>query len=121
MPSLNRVQLIGYLGREPDTRVTQSGKKVCHFRLAVTRRGSDEPDWFRIQAWGKLGEVCQQYLAKGRLVFIEGDLHTDRWLDEKHETQYRTYVIARGMQMLDRKPDEEEVAAESEAEEPAGA
>jgi single-strand DNA-binding protein len=117
MPALNRVQLIGYLGRDPETRVTPTGKKVCHFTLAVHRRGSDEPDWFQIQAWGKLGEVCQQYLGKGRLIFAEGRLHTDRWTDDKGEPQYRTYVVARQMQMLDRKAGEQEVVAEGEAEE----
>ncbi len=118
MPALNRVQLIGYLGRDPETRFTPTGKKVCHFPVAVNRRGSEEPDWFQIQAWGKLGEICQQYLTKGRLVLIEGRLQTDRWQDDKGETQYRTHVVARQMQMLDRKPGEQEVVAEGETEEP---
>ncbi len=118
MPALNRVQLIGYLGRDPETRFTPTGKKVCHFPVAVNRRGSEEPDWFQIQAWGKLGEICQQYLTKGRLVLIEGRLQTDRWQDDKGETQYRTHVVAWQMQMLDRKPGEQEVVAEGETEEP---
>jgi single-strand DNA-binding protein len=118
MAALNRVQLIGYLGRDPETRTTPTGKKVCQFTLAVSRRGSDQPDWFRIEAWGKLGEVCQQYLGKGKLIFVEGRLHTDRWTDDKGETQFRTHIVARGMQMLDRKPGEQEVVAEAEAEEP---
>src|SRR4030067_2622560 len=79
MPALNRVQLIGYLGREPETRFTPSGSKGANFSLAVTRRwrsAEGEPkertDWFNIDAWGKLGEVCQQYLHKGSLVYLEG-------------------------------------------------
>ncbi len=117
MPALNRVELIGYLGRDPETRFTPTGKKVCSFAVAVNRRGSEEPDWFQIQAWGKLGEVCQQYLSKGRLIFAEGRLQTDRWTDDKGEPHFRTVVIARHMQMLDRKPGEQEVTAEGEAEE----
>jgi len=114
MPALNKVQLIGYLGKDPETRFTPTGKKVCHFTLAVNRRGSEEPDWFNIEAWERLAEVCQQYLAKGRLVYIEGRLQTDRWTDDKNEIHFRTQVIARQMQMLDRKPGEQEVAAEGE-------
>jgi single-strand DNA-binding protein len=115
MPALNNVQLIGRLGKDPETRFTPTGKKVCHFSLAVNRRGSEEADWFQIEAWERLGEVCQQYLGKGRLVFVEGRLQTDRWNDDKGETHYRTKVVARQMQMLDRKPDEQEVTAEGEA------
>ena len=110
MPALNRVQLMGYLGKDPETRFTPTGKKVCHFTLAVNRRGASEPDWFTIEAWEKLGEICQQYLGKGRLVLIEGRLKTEKWNDDKGETHYRTVVVARQMQMLDRKPDEPEAA-----------
>ncbi len=115
MPALNNVQLIGRLGKDPETRFTPNGKKVCHFTFAVSRRNSDEADWFLVEAWERLGEVCQQYLAKGRLVYIGGRLQTDRWNDDKGETHYRTKVVARQMQMLDRKPDEQEVTAEGEA------
>jgi single-strand DNA-binding protein len=119
MPALNRVELIGHLGRDPETRFTPTGKTVCHFTVAVNRRKAQEPDWFQIQAWGKLGEVCQQYLTKGRLVYVSGRLQTDRWADDKGETQYRTHVVASQMQMLDRKPDEQEIMAEGEETEPA--
>ena len=113
MPALNRVQLIGNLGKDPETRYTPTGVKVCSFSLAVNRRwkGRDgavkeATDWFNIEAWGKLGEICQQYLHKGSLAFIEGRLQTDRY-DHEGETRYFTKVIARTMQMLDRKPEEE--------------
>ncbi len=119
MPALNNVQLIGRLGKDPETRFTPTGKKVCHFTLAVNRtwrtgEGAEKEatDWFNIEAWGRLGEVCQQYLAKGRLVYIEGRLKTERYTDEKGETRYYTQVVARQMQMLDRKPDEQDVAVE---------
>ena len=121
MPALNNVQLIGNLGKDPETRFTPTGKKVCHFTLAVNRtwrtgEGAEKEatDWFNIEAWGRLGEVCQQYLAKGRLIYLEGRLKTDRYTDEKGETRYYTQVVTRQMQMLDRKADEQDVAAEGE-------
>ena len=114
MPSLNRVQLIGRLGRDPETRFTPKGTKVCQFSIAVDRhwRGAEgeakeRTDWFTIEAWGRLGEICQEYLGKGRLVYIEGRLQTDQY-DKEGEKHYRTKVVASTMQMLDRKPEEEE-------------
>jgi single-strand DNA-binding protein len=113
MPALNRVQLIGNLGKDPEIRFTPSGSKVSTFSMAVNRswKGRDgtvkkATDWFNIEAWGSLGEICQQYLHKGSLVFIEGRLQTDRY-EHEGETRYFTKVIARTMQMLDRKPEEE--------------
>ena len=121
MPALNQVQLIGHLGKDPETRFTPTGKKVCHFTVAVNRtwrscegEEKEATDWFNIEAWGRLGEICQQYLTKGRLVYVAGRLKTDRWTDDKGETHYRTQVVARQMQMLDRKPDEQDVTAEGE-------
>ncbi|HEY5671577.1 MAG TPA: single-stranded DNA-binding protein [Anaerolineales bacterium] len=120
MPTLNRVQLIGRLGRDPEVRHTPSGKKVTSFSLAVDRRWrssegeiKDATDWFQIVAWGRLGEICSQYLSKGRLVYIEGRLQTDRY-EHQGETRYFTRVIAAQMQMLDRKPEEEEDVLEED-------
>ncbi|MDI6693520.1 MAG: single-stranded DNA-binding protein [Anaerolineales bacterium] len=114
MPSLNRVQLIGRLGRDPETRYTPKGAKVCQFSVAVDRRwrgaegeAKERTDWFNVEAWGRLGEVCQEYLSKGRLVFIEGRLQTDQY-EQGGEKRYFTKVVASTMQMLDRKPEEEE-------------
>ena len=115
MPALNRVQLIGNLGRDPETRYTPSGKKVCNFSLAVNRRFKssegeikESTDWFNLEAWGRLGEFCQEYLSKGRLVYVEGRLHTDRY-EQGGETRFFTKVIISNMQMLDRKQEEEPV------------
>ena len=115
MPALNRVQLIGNLGRDPETRYTPSGKKVCNFSLAVNRRFKssegeikESTDWFNLEAWGRLGEFCQEYLSKGRLVYVEGRLHTDRY-EQGGETRYFTKVVISNMQILDRKPEEEPV------------
>jgi single-strand DNA-binding protein len=117
MPSLNRIQLIGRLGKDPESRSTPTGKKVAHFSLAVSQRwksaegeNKESTEWVNVEAWGRLGEVCQQYLHKGSLVFIEGRLKTDKYEDKSGETKYYTKVVALSMQMLDRKPEEEPVA-----------
>ena len=121
MPALNRVQLIGRLGKDPEARFTPTGKQVTHFSLAVSNRWKNAEgetkeytEWVNIEAWGRLGEICQQYLHKGSLAYIEGRLKTDR-VEDKGETKYYTKVVALGLQMLDRKPTEEPVAAVEEA------
>lgn len=123
MPGLNRVELIGRLGREPETRYTPTGKKVCHFTLAVDRRWrssegelKETTDWFNVEAWGRLGEICQDYLGKGRLVYLEGRLQTDRY-EQDDDVKYFTKVVLQNMQMLDRKPGEEEALLPDESEE----
>jgi single-strand DNA-binding protein len=116
MPALNRVQLIGRLGKDPESRATATGKKVTQFSLAVSDRWKstegetkEHTEWVNIEAWGRLGEICQQYLRKGKLVFLEGRLRTDKFDDKSGETKYFTKVVALSMQMLDRKPEEEPV------------
>jgi single-strand DNA-binding protein len=121
MPSLNRVQLIGRLGKDPDSRFTPTGKKVVSFSMAVGQRwkGADgsvkeQTEWVNIEAWGRIGDICQQYLHKGSLVFVEGRLKTERY-EEKGETKYFTKVVLASMQMLEKKAEEEdepEVAGE---------
>ena len=123
MPGLNKVQLIGNLGRDPESRTTPNGKKLSQFTLAVTRRwksageNKEATDWFNVEAWGRLGEISQQYLKKGSLVYIEGRLQTDRYEDKGGETKYFTKVVASIMQFLDRKPAEEPVEEMGTAEE----
>ena len=112
MPALNRVQLIGNLGKDPETRFTPTGKKVAHFSLAVNRRWKsagetkEYTEWINVEAWGRLGEVIQEYLKKGSLVYIEGRLKTDKY-EDKGETKYYTKVVAQSLEFLDRKPAEE--------------
>ncbi|HZM22318.1 MAG TPA: single-stranded DNA-binding protein [Anaerolineales bacterium] len=128
MPALNRVQLIGRLGKDPEGRFIPTGKQVTHFSLAVTNRWKSKDgetkeytEWINIEAWGRLGEVCQEYLKKGSLVYLEGRLKTDKYEDQG-ENKYYSKVVALQMQMLDRKPTEglmvtiEEDPAEYEAE-----
>ena len=115
MPALNRVQLIGRLGKDPESKFTPTGKKVTHFSVAISNRwkskegeAKEYTEWVNIEAWGRLGEVCNEYLKKGSLVFVEGRLKTDRY-EEKGETRFYTKVVCLAMQMLDRKPNEEPV------------
>jgi len=112
MASLNRVQLIGRLGKEPETRITSKGTKVCSFSLAVDRRwkGEDgvyqhETDWFNVENWGTLADYCQKHFHKGQLVFLEGRLKTDRY-ESQGETRYFTKVVVRNAQSLENHSEE---------------
>lgn len=116
MPALNHVQLIGNLGKDPEARFTANGKKYAAFSVAVNRswksadgKKMEATDWFLINAWGKLGEICLSYLKKGRLVYIDGQLRSEKWEDKDGgETHSRTLIVAQTMQILDRKPNEPE-------------
>jgi len=121
MPALNRVQLIGRLGKDPETRFTPTGKNVTSFSLAVSQRrkvggeSKEFTEWVNIEAWGRLAEVCQKYLKKGSLAYLEGRLKTEKY-EDKGETKYFTKVVALTLQFLDKKPAEEpEPAVEEEA------
>ena len=87
---LNKVQIIGHLGKEPEMRYTPSGKPVTTFTVAVSRSWNtldgerhNETEWFNVVAWGNLAEICNQYLTKGQQVYIEGRLQTRGWEDEQ--------------------------------------
>ena len=115
MPALNRVQLIGRLGKDPEGKFTPTGKQVTRFSLAVTTRWKTQEgetkeytEWINIEAWGRLGQVCQEYLKKGSLVYLDGRLKTDRYEDQG-ENKYYSKVVALQMQMLDRKPTEDPI------------
>ena len=122
MPALNRVQLIGRLGKDPESRYTPTGKKVSHFSLAVSQRwkvggeNKEYTEWVNIEAWGRLGEVCQEYLKKGSLIYLEGRLKTDKYEDKEGEMKYYTKVVALSLQFLDkREKDEPVMTVEEEA------
>jgi single-strand DNA-binding protein len=121
MAALNRVQLIGRLGRDPETRFTPTGKKVAHFSLAVSNRWrtkegemNESTEWVNIEAWERLGEVCQEFLKKGSLVYLEGRLKTDKY-EENGEPRYFTKVVVSALEFLDRKPTEDSVLMDREA------
>ncbi len=116
MPALNRVQLIGRLGKDPESKYTPTGKRVTHFSLAVSQQWKangetkEYTEWVNVEAWGRLGEVCQEYLKKGSLVFVEGRLKTDKYEDkDKGEVKFYTKVVALALQFLDKKPTDEPV------------
>ncbi len=109
MVSLNKVMLIGNLGSEPEMRFTPNGNPVTTFRVATNRSYStpdgerkEETEWFTVVAWGKLAEQCNQFLAKGKLVYAEGRLHTRSWEGQDGQKRYRTEVIANRVTFLDR-------------------
>ena len=113
MPALNRVQLIGYLGRDPESKYTPTGKRVTDFPIAITQRWKSEngetrenTEWVQIEAWGRLAENCHEYLGKGSLAYVEGRLKTDRYEDQEGETRYFTKVVARTVQFLSDNRDE---------------
>ena len=108
--SLNKVMLIGNVGRDPEMRYIQSGDAVTSFSVATNRRwtGADgqpheETEWHNIVAWRKLAEQCNEYLSKGRKVYIEGRLQT-RSYDKDGVKHFRTEIIADTMLMLDQRP-----------------
>ncbi|TLU87696.1 MAG: single-stranded DNA-binding protein [Chlorobium sp.] len=105
---LNKVMLIGHLGNDPELRTTSSGQSVANFTLATNENFKDSngnlqerTEWHRIITWGKLAEICNQYLKKGRQVYIEGRLQTRSWDDAKSgEKKYTTEIVCSDMQML---------------------
>jgi len=113
--SVNKVILVGRLGKDPELRSIPSGTSVAKFSLATDDRFTDKngdkqerTEWHNIVVWGKLAEICGQYLRKGRLVYIEGSIRTDSWDDkETGVKKYRTEIIANTMQMLEKKSDED--------------
>ena len=120
MRGINKVILIGNLGRDPELRYTASGQAVANFTIATTEsrtnKGGDRQDfteWHRIVAWGRLAEICGEYLSKGRMVYIEGTLRTRSWEDKEGRKRWTTEVLARNMQMLGPSGDKEESTAEA--------
>lgn len=110
MAGLNKMQLIGYLGRDPEVRTTQGGTTVATLNVAATRKWRDregnlveETEWVRVVVWGKMGESAGQYLRKGSMVYIEGRLQTRPWEDKDGVKRWNTDVVAEALQFLDRK------------------
>ncbi len=109
--SLNRVQLIGNLTRDPELRYTPQGTAVCTFGLATNRQWvtdagekKEEVEYHRIVAWNKLAELCAQLLSKGRKVFVEGRLQTRRWTGQDGQERIATEIVISDMIVLDSKP-----------------
>jgi len=115
MRSVNKVMLIGNLTRDVELRHTKEGTAVASFGLATNRNWTqesgekrEETDFHRIVAWGKLAELCEKYLKKGRKVYVEGRLHSHSWTDNEGAQKAVTEIIIDDMVMLDSKPQEKE-------------
>ncbi len=105
--SVNKVILVGRLGQNPEVKYTPSGAAVANFSVATNESWVDKAgqkqertEWHRIVVWGKVAELCQQYLAKGRQAYIEGRLQTRQWQDKDGQTKYTTEVQAQTVQFL---------------------
>jgi single-strand DNA-binding protein len=108
---INKAMIVGWLGADPESKFTQGGKMVTTFRVATDRHWKDsdgqsvkETEWHTIVVWERLAELCQQYLQKGSLVFVEGRLQTRSWDDKEHEgvKHYRTEIVGSEIKFLDR-------------------
>lgn len=105
---INKVILIGNLGADPEVRFTPSGQAVANFRIATSESWTDKSsgqkqertEWHRIVVWGKLAELCGEYLKKGRQCYVEGRLQTREWTDKEGKKNYTTEVVAQTVQFL---------------------
>ena len=109
---LNKVMIIGRLGRDPEMRYTPSGRPVTTFTIATSRSWNTsegerrtETEWFNIVAWGSLAEICKQYLNKGQQVYVEGRLQTRQWEDSEGVKHSSTEIVANEMIMLGERRD----------------
>lgn len=105
--SVNKVILLGRLGQDPELKYTPGGAAVCNFSLATTESWTDKSgqkqektEWHRIVVWGKLAELCNQYLGKGRQAFVEGRLQTRSWDDKDGSKRYTTEIMASTVQFI---------------------
>jgi single-strand DNA-binding protein len=126
--SVNKVILVGRLGRDPETRYTSSGQAVCNFTLATDESFKDRSgerqkrtEWHRIVLWAKLAEIAQQYLKKGTLVYIEGRIQSRQWDDRDGNKRTTVEIVGNVMRMLSTRAETAAAAAGTGASAPAGA
>ena len=107
MASVNKVILVGNLGRDPELRYTQQGQAVANFTLATNENWTsksgereERTEWHRVVAWGRTAELCAEYLAKGRTVYVEGRLQTREWEDREGQKRRTTEIVAQTVQFL---------------------
>ena len=105
--SVNKVMILGRLGCDPEFKFTPSGTAVCNFTMATSEKWTDKSgqkqektEWHRIVVWGKVAELCNQYLEKGRQAFVEGSLETRSWEDKQGNKRYTTEINARSVQFI---------------------
>lgn len=104
---VNKSIILGTLGQDPEVKYTTSGEAVCNMSVATTERWTDKSgnrqektEWHRVVAWGKLGELCGEYLSKGRQVYLEGKLQTRQWEDKQGQNRYTTEINASTVQFI---------------------
>lgn len=107
MAGINKVIIVGNLGKDPELRHTPTGQAVCNFSVATSEAWTDKggqkqerTEWHRVVVWGKLGELCAKYLQKGRQVYLEGKLQTRAWDDKDGQKRYTTEVVGNTVQFL---------------------
>jgi len=125
MSGVNKAIIVGNLGRDPELRYTQGGSPVCQLSIATTRAYTnknndriEETEWHRVVVWGKSAEHCNEYLSKGRQVYVEGRIQTRSYEDKDGVKRYSTEIVAESVQFLGRKPDGQ--GAQRQASGPAG-
>jgi single-strand DNA-binding protein len=126
--NLNRAMIIGNLTRDPESRTTATGQSVCNFSIATSSQWTDaqgvkqeRTEYHSIVAWGKLADICTQYLTKGRKAYVEGRLQTREWEGQDGSKKQRTEIVAENMIILDRPPQggQQAVASSQSSETPA--
>jgi single-strand DNA-binding protein len=118
---LNKVMIIGHLGRDPEMRFTPSGKPVTTFTVATNRSWNttdgerhNETEWFNVVAWGNLAEICKQYLVKGQQAYIEGRLQTRRWEDAENVKHSSVEIVASEMMILGDRREQSQTTADTQ-------
>ncbi|MBE9535024.1 MAG: single-stranded DNA-binding protein [Proteobacteria bacterium] len=121
---LNKLMIIGHLGRDPEMRYTPSGKPVTTFSVATSRtwhsadgERHEDTEWFNVVAWGGLAEICNQHLHKGMQVYVEGRVQTRRWEDAEGNKHFTTELVAKEMIMLGEKKETLRTSFDQEEEE----
>lgn len=127
MASLNRATLIGYVGADPEVHDLNNGKSVARLRIATNQRWTNQngekrelTDWHTVIVWGQPAQFCRDYVRKGHALYIEGPIRTRAWEDKDGVTHYSTEIVARNLQLLDRKEASPPATEESPADDPVG-
>ncbi|MDX1671540.1 MAG: single-stranded DNA-binding protein [Balneolaceae bacterium] len=125
MSSLNKAMIIGRLGQDPEVRYTQSNTAVATLSIATNERFKDRSgewkettEWHRVVAWGRLAEICSEYLSKGSQVYVEGPIQTRQWEDKEGQTRYTTEIKALTLTMLDSRGDQPAMPEKPEKKQP---
>jgi single-strand DNA-binding protein len=122
---MNKIIVLGNVGRDPEMRYTPEGQAITTFSIASNRRyrtssgeQRDETEWFNVSAWGRLGEICNQYLTKGQQVYVEGTLRSQTWEGQDGQPRFSNTITLRDIQFLGARAGQEATPSEQPGEEP---